>query len=220
MNIAIIPARKNSQRIKNKNIKKFFGKPIIYYSIKEAVKSKLFNKIVVTTDSKKIKNFALKNGVDIVIDRKKKLSKDGVGIVEVIKNSIEYLENLDLKIRYVCCIFPASPLIKHANIIKGHKKILSKKYDFIFVAKKINSKNQKIFVLKNDKIKKFENSNKTSINFATDAGQFYWGSKSSWMKNKTTFTKKTSFIALEDFKAQDINTHYDWNLSKILFKLK
>ena len=54
MNIAIIPARKNSKRIKNKNIKFFFGKPVISYAIKCAEKSKLFDRIIVSTDSKKI----------------------------------------------------------------------------------------------------------------------------------------------------------------------
>jgi 2-C-methyl-D-erythritol 4-phosphate cytidylyltransferase len=46
MNIAIIPARKNSRRIKNKNIKIFNGKPIIYWSIKTAIKSKLFESVL------------------------------------------------------------------------------------------------------------------------------------------------------------------------------
>ena len=54
-NICIIPARKNSKRIKNKNIKLFCGKPLIYYSIDLAKKSKLFDRIIVTTDSLKIK---------------------------------------------------------------------------------------------------------------------------------------------------------------------
>jgi len=49
--IMIIPARGNSKRIKNKNIKIFNGKPIIYYAIESAVKSNLFDKIHITTDS-------------------------------------------------------------------------------------------------------------------------------------------------------------------------
>ena len=48
MNIAIIPARGGSKRIKNKNIKLFCGKPIIYYSIIAAKKSNIFNKIIVS----------------------------------------------------------------------------------------------------------------------------------------------------------------------------
>ena len=96
MNIAIIPARKNSQRIKNKNIKIFFGKPVIYYSIKEAIRSKLFDKIVVTTDSDKIKKFVLKNGADIVIDRKKDLSRKGNMTFWLLQMDLPLLEDLFL----------------------------------------------------------------------------------------------------------------------------
>ena len=54
MNVAIIPARKGSKRIKNKNIKLFNGKPIIAWSIEEAKKTKIFDEIIVTTDCEKI----------------------------------------------------------------------------------------------------------------------------------------------------------------------
>ena len=50
MNVAIIPARGGSKRIPKKNIKLFVGKPIIAYSIETAVKSELFDKIIVSTD--------------------------------------------------------------------------------------------------------------------------------------------------------------------------
>ena len=51
--LAIIPARAGSKRIKNKNMKLFFGKPLIYYSIKAALDSKIFDKIHISSDSKK-----------------------------------------------------------------------------------------------------------------------------------------------------------------------
>ena len=60
MNICIIPARGNSKRIVNKNILNFFGKPIISYQIQIAKKSRLFKKIIVSTDSKKIANISIK----------------------------------------------------------------------------------------------------------------------------------------------------------------
>jgi pseudaminic acid cytidylyltransferase len=59
MNLAIIPARAGSKRIKNKNIVNFFGKPLIYNSIKIAIKSKLFDDVIVSTDSIKIQKIAL-----------------------------------------------------------------------------------------------------------------------------------------------------------------
>ena len=54
MNIAIIPARGKSKRIKNKNSKLFFGKPIITYAIELALKSKIFEEVIVTSNDEKI----------------------------------------------------------------------------------------------------------------------------------------------------------------------
>ena len=89
--IAIIPARSGSKRIKNKNIKLFFGYPIIYYSIKAALKSKCFEKIFVSTDSIKIANISKKYGAEVPFIRSKKLSGDNVTTVSVIKDSIKKL---------------------------------------------------------------------------------------------------------------------------------
>ena len=72
MQIAIIPARSNSKRIKKKNIKPFFKKPIIYYPIKEALKSKLFDKVFVSTDGKDIAKISKKLGAEVPFIRKKK----------------------------------------------------------------------------------------------------------------------------------------------------
>ena len=65
MNIAIIIARIGSKRIKNKNIKFFFGKPIIAYSIINALNSKIFSRVIVSTESKKISNISKRNGIDV-----------------------------------------------------------------------------------------------------------------------------------------------------------
>ena len=74
--ICIIPARKGSKRIKNKNIKIFFGKPIIYYSIRTAINSKLFNEVHVSTDSKKIQKISIKYGAKSESLRERSLSND------------------------------------------------------------------------------------------------------------------------------------------------
>ena len=65
MNIAIIIARLGSKRIKNKNIKFFFGKPVIAYSIINALNSKIFNRVIVSTESKKISNISKRKGIDV-----------------------------------------------------------------------------------------------------------------------------------------------------------
>ena len=62
--ICIIPARKGSKRIKNKNIKLFSGYPLIKYVIETALKSKLFSRVVVSTESKEIARLAIKYGAE------------------------------------------------------------------------------------------------------------------------------------------------------------
>ena len=60
--IALIPARSGSKRLKNKNILNLGNRPLLYYSIKSAQESNLFNKIIVVTDSKKYQEIAKKYG--------------------------------------------------------------------------------------------------------------------------------------------------------------
>ena len=74
MNIAIIPARGGSKRILKKNIKIFFGNPIIYYPLKVVLKSRLFNNVFVTTDDDKIIDYINKKFPQVTtIKRKKKI---------------------------------------------------------------------------------------------------------------------------------------------------
>ena len=71
-NLAIIPARAGSKRIPNKNIKDFFGKPIIYYPIYEALSSKIFSEVMVSTDSIKIATLSKKYGAKVPFMRSQK----------------------------------------------------------------------------------------------------------------------------------------------------
>ena len=89
--LAIIPARKNSKRIKNKNLKKLYRFPLIYYSIKYALKSRIINKVIVSTDSKKIKNYANKFGKLAPFLRPKNISGDKVSDTPVIEHACDWL---------------------------------------------------------------------------------------------------------------------------------
>ena len=70
--VAIIPARAGSKSIKNKNLIQIKKKPLIYYPIKSAKKSNLINRIIVSTDSKKIKRVAERYGAEVPFLRPKK----------------------------------------------------------------------------------------------------------------------------------------------------
>ena len=136
--ICIIPARKGSKRIKNKNIKYFFGKPIISHVIEKLKKSKLFSKIYISTDCNITENIAKKHKID-VLKRDKNLSDDFTDTRTVIKDAILKIEkklfsNFDI----VCCVYPTSIFIKSIYLKLALKKIRKNKFNFIISAKNMN----------------------------------------------------------------------------------
>ena len=223
MNIAIIPARKNSRRIKNKNIINFLGKPIIYYSLKVAKNSKIFDKIIVTTNCKKIKKLSYSYGADLVIDRKEKLSQNNIGIIDVIKDTIKVLLNDNIKPNYVCCIFPASPNIDVRNIKKGFLRIKRKKKGFVFAAGETYQKFNDSFFFNKKNLMKVKESNilkKYLIKkLFIDAGQFYWAKKTTWLNSKSTFTKDSEICLIKNKQYVDINTYDDLEYARYLASL-
>ena len=225
MNIAIILARKGSKRIKNKNIKKFAKFPIIKFSIEAAKKSKLFKLIYVSTDSEKIKKISEKYGAKN-FHLRKKFFNDNATTIDTVSWEIKKLEKV-INFDYVCCIYPASPLINAKYIKLGYKKIKKRKYDYVFSASKVSTTISKIFNLKNNFIKMFFNNRKVLNRLANkkqifyyDSAQFYWGHKNSWKKRKKIFGNRSSIIEIPRDASQDINTKEDWEFAKKLFLIK
>lgn len=222
MNLAIIPARIGSKRIKNKNIKNFEGKPIIYYSILAAKLSGVFDKIIVSTDSLKIASISKKYGADVPFLRSKELSKDNIGIIEVISKVLKKLKikpNLSTK---VCCIYPTAPMLNKNFLIKGYKK-LTQNYDYVLSVQREDSRilrgfyiNKKTIIPINKKTKNIRSQNLK--NLYLDAGQFCWGFAKSWLSNKGCHELKSTFIDIPDKYVQDIDTIEDWKKAIIKFK--
>ena len=87
--LGIIPARKGSKGIKNKNIKKFAGKPLIYWTIKVALKSNL-DKVMVSTDSDTIIKYSKNYGAEVPFKRPSSISQDKSKTIDVIKHTINF----------------------------------------------------------------------------------------------------------------------------------
>ena len=115
--LLIIPARSGSKRIKNKNIKNFVGKPMIYYPINTAIKSKLFTKIHVSTNSKKISKLAESFGVMNDFYRPKNLSNDKASLFPVYKFVVNNYLLLGQKFDEVWCILPCSPFLDKNDLV-------------------------------------------------------------------------------------------------------
>tara|TARA_B100000959_G_C14881579_1_gene582762 strand:- start:51 stop:725 length:675 start_codon:yes stop_codon:yes gene_type:complete len=223
MNIAIIPAKSNSVRIKNKNIKLFMGKPIIFWSIRSALNCKVFDKIIVSTDDKKIAKLVKKYGAEVPFIRPKKLADNKTEILHVMKHAVKKISKKNDKIKYICCIFAAAPMIKYQNILKAFKVLKKRKCDFVFPVCENSDGIARSFFIKNKKINML---NKSFYHYRSqdlpktyyDSGQFYWARKNTWLKSKKIFTKNSKMLVVPADESIDINNIKDWNRALKLFK--
>lgn len=126
--LAIIPARKGSKGIKNKNIQLLNGHPLIAYSISAAIKSKTINKIICSTDSKKIAKIARKYGAETPFIRPNKYAKDFSSDLQVFTHCLNWLKKNENYIPdFVVHLRPTSPIRFLKDISKGLDIIYKKK---------------------------------------------------------------------------------------------
>lgn len=111
--LAVITARAGSKRLPNKNILDLAGKPLIAWTIQHAKRSKFIDKIIVSTDSIKIKDISEKYGAEVPFIRPKELSTDSANSISVLKHAISYYKN---KFDYILLLQPTSPLRKTNDI--------------------------------------------------------------------------------------------------------
>jgi len=222
-NIAILPARIGSKRIKEKNIKKFYGKPMIQWTYEILKKSNIFSNIIVSTESEKIVRICKKVGINKFIRRPAKLSGDNIGIREVMQNAIFQIEK-KLKFENVCCVFPCSPFLKIKNLKKALKYIKKDKNCIVLPVSKFRCPPEKSLIMKKNNQLKIVNvryMKKMTQDFVSkyhDVGQFYFSHKSYWFKEK----KKTKGIGIElqIWDTVDIDNLEDWEFAKMLFKFR
>jgi len=227
INVAVIPARGGSKRIPRKNIKLFHGKPIIAYSIEVAIKSGLFDKVIVSTDDDEIANIAKKYGAIVPFMRPDELSDDFTGSNDVIVHAIKALQNQGDKINYVGCLYPTSPLLQHQYILEAHQALIENpNKNFAFTVNKFSYPVQRAFTLESDE------SIVTPINpnalpkrsqdlpdVYHDAGQFYLGTANSFLSGGGgVFSDKSFPVVLPSYLVQDIDNEVDWLTAELLFE--
>ena len=222
--IAIIPARGGSKRIPKKNIKDFFGKPLIAYSIEVALASKLFDKVIVTTDSQEIAKIAQEYGAEVPFIRPAELSDDFSGTSDVINHAIKYLQEQGETYEYICTIYATAPLLQKEYLIEGYEKLKSSDAVNAFSATTMPFPIQRTFKLnENGRCEMF-----TPEHYMTrsqdleeayqDAGQFYW-TKADKESKEVMFSKESIPVILPRYLVQDIDTLEDWKRAEIMYRV-
>ena len=115
--IAIIPARSGSKGLKDKNIKDLCGKPLIAYTIEAAINSKMFDIVMVSTDSEKYAEISRKYGAEIPFLRSSATSSDTASSWDVVREVLERYKDLGQVFDNIMLLQPTSPLRTAKDIV-------------------------------------------------------------------------------------------------------
>ena len=152
--LAITLARGGSKGVKNKNIKLLNGKPLIYYTIREALKSKYIDDYIVSTDSLGIKKISEKYGAKVPFIRPKYLAADNSKSSDALLHALKLQENqLGSKYDIVVELMCTNPLKSFIDIDLCIKKLIKTKSDSVIAMSKVEEQHpRRLKFIKNDKI--------------------------------------------------------------------
>jgi len=221
-NIAIIPARGGSRRIPRKNIKDFLGKPLISYSIETAIKSKLFDKVIVSTDDKEIAKIAQQYGAQTPFLRPKDLADDYTSSTIAVEHTMSFLEEKGFEYDFVCTIYATAPFLDVKYLKEGFEKIKDSKAKFCFSVTSMPFPIQRTFKINQEgrcemfTPKCFFTRSQDLEEAYQDAGQFYWENRKI-KSSEIVFGRDSIPVILPRKLVYDIDTLEDWEEAQLIY---
>ena len=130
--ICLIPARGGSKRIPRKNIKLFCGRPMIAWAISAAIESGIFDRVIVSTDDEEIAVVSVEAGAEVPFIRSADLTGDHVGLNEVQRHAIEWLERQGEKPHLFTCVYATAAFLRPSDLVHA-TELLGRQKDAEFV---------------------------------------------------------------------------------------
>lgn len=221
--IAIITARGGSKRIPKKNIKNFCGAPIISYSIKAALESKIFDVVMVSTDSEEIADIAKQYGAEIPFMRSKETSNDYADTADVLQEVLSLYRNKGIRFDEFCCIYPTAPFVTADKLIESHKYMdnddvynVVSMVAFSFPPQRGMIKESKYVIPAYPEYINYRSQDLKKMYH--DCGQFYWCKTKEFYMNKNILYNKTVPYIVPEVEAQDIDNESDWELAEAKYR--
>ena len=219
-NICLIPARGGSKRLPRKNIKLFFGKPLIAWSIEVAKSSQIFDEVYVSTDDKEIADIAIAYGANVPFLRPENLSNDYAIDKDVIDHFIKWMFENKIHSELLCYLYATAPFVTN-EILLGLQKVLLEnnaslaqtvtKYDYPALKALKKNRDGTLSYMWEDYAKKRTQDLPELIH---DAGQCYFFNLEKYGKEK-----KIVGLDVPRLYCQDIDTLEDFKNAEKLFSL-
>jgi N-acylneuraminate cytidylyltransferase len=221
-NLCVIPARGGSKRIPRKNIKEFLGKPIIAYSIELALKSGLFDEVMVSTDDEEIAAIASEYGANVPFLRSLGTSNDYATTQDVLNEVIAEYSRKGYQYKNLCCIYPTAVLANVEDLKSGYEMLVNADMvmpitEFSFPPSRSLSLNEQGSVSYRFPEHKYTRSQDLEPWFH-DAGQWYWYRIDAL---KLPLEKININVVIKSNQTvQDIDNLEDWCLAELKYSIR
>jgi len=227
--LCTICARGGSKGVKNKNIKIINGKPLIAYTIEQAIASRLFEHIVISTDSDDIANITKMYGAEVFFKRSAELASDTAGKLDVIKDAfIRSEEYYGEEFEYLIDLDATAPLREVEDIVKSFEQLLNADNDNLITAMPSRrspyfnlvevDKNGKVYLSKtlDSSIVRRQDAPKS---YDMNASIYIW-KRDSILNDKSLFLEKTGLYIMPEKRSIDIDTELDYKFVEFLLENK
>ncbi len=222
--VAIITARGGSKRIPRKNVKEFLGKPILLYSIEAALKSGMFDEVMVSTEDAEIAQLAEKAGAKVPFFRSENTAGDYATTTDVIEEVLASYKERGMEFEYACCIYPTAPFVTADCLREAMTTLESSDADSLIPVVRFSFPPQRAVIINDGKMqfKWPENMFARSQDlepFYHDCGQFYCIKTESFLREKKLFMSDTLAYERPESEVQDIDTMEDWKLAELKYRM-
>jgi pseudaminic acid cytidylyltransferase len=222
--VAIITARGGSKRIPRKNIRPFLGRPIIDYSIQAALRSELFDEVMVSTDDDEIADIAQTEGAKVPFRRSPEMSGDHATTAEVLNEVLREYRSRGCIFEYACCIYPTAPFVTDERLRAAFERLTESGADCAIPVARFSFPIRRAFEMEHGRISYIwpEHAPTRSQDLAPayhDAGQFYFFRTAALLESGQLVGPNTIGLETNELEVQDIDTEQDWQLAELKYRL-
>ena len=220
--LAIIPARSGSKRLKDKNIKLFNGKPLISYSIDAAIKSKVFDEIMVSTDSEMYSKISKDYGASVPFLRSERNSSDSASSWEMVNEVLDYYKKNNVIFDSFCLLQPTSPLRSFSDIINAFEVFKTSKVAVVSVCESEHPPLLCNILPEDLSLSNFLDLNKIKENrlkkFYRLNGAIYFVNIQEFLLDNNIYRIGSKAFIMDRYHSVDIDTEEDFRLAELIMK--
>ncbi len=219
--VAIITARGGSKRIPRKNIKNFMGKPMLSYAVESALKSSLFDEVMISTDDEEIAELARQYGAKVPFMRSAKTADDFATTSDVVAEVLAMYKEQGKVFDEFCCIYPCVPFLTAEILQKAYKEFQGN--IALVPVCKYSTPIERCLEIKEGKLSIWNEEAfwKRSQDLEPkyfDVGMFYFSTLANYQATKNLTLNAKAFI-MQEKDCQDIDTLEDWELAEMKYKI-